>query len=160
MITIQELKAFHLFHGLKDEDLSRILPLCHERSLKKGTVCCPQGTPANELHLCRSGRVDIVVKHFEAPTIHVMIHSVPKGEAFGWSALAEPYRYTASAICAENTDEIYLRRSDLLKLFDQFPRTGYLFMRNLAALISSRLTEYAKRLSRDAALNAREDYEW
>ena len=159
-MTIQELKAFHLFHGLKDDELSRILPLCRERSCKKGAVCCLQGAPANELHLCRNGRVDIVVKHFEAPTIHVLIQSVLKGETFGWSALAEPCRYTASAICAENTDEIYLRRSDLLKLFFFFSRTGYIFMRNLAALISSRLTEYSKRLSRDAALDAREDYEW
>ena len=160
MITIRELKAFHLFHGLKNDELSRILPLCRERSLEKGAVCCLQGAPANELYLCRNGRVDIVVKHFEAPTVHVLIHSVLKGEAFGWSALAAPYRYTASAICAENTDEICLRRTSLLKLFDQCPRTGYVFMRNLAALISCRLTEYSKRLSRDAALDAREDYEW
>jgi len=160
MTNIQELKAFNLFDGLDDCELERIVPLCHERSLKKGAICCLQGTPAIDLHLCRSGQVDIVIKHFEAPTINVKIHSALKGEAFGWSALVEPYQYTASAICAEPSEEIYLRRVDLFNLFDQSPRMGYVFMKHLAALISSRLTEYSKRLSKENALDIRKDYEW
>jgi CRP-like cAMP-binding protein len=160
MTAIQELKAFNLFHGLNDDELNRIVPLCQERSLKKGAVCFLQGTAASELHLCRNGKVDIVVKHFEAPTIHVKIHTAVGGEALGWSALVEPYQYTATAICAENTEDIYLRRADLFKLFDQVPHIGYVFMKNLAALVSSRLTEYGRRLSKDAALDMRNDYEW
>ena len=160
MTTIQDLKKFNLFHGLDDSELNRIAPLCQERSLKEGTFCFQQGTTASELHLCRNGKVDIVVKHFEAPTIYVKIHTAAGGEAFGWSALVEPYQYTASAICARNTEEIYLRRADLFKLFDQFPHTGYVFMKNLAALVGSRLTEFEKRLSKDVAMDMRDDYEW
>lgn len=160
MTTIQELKSFNMFHGLDDNELQRLVPLCHERSLKKGDICCAQGTPANELHLCRHGQVDIVIKHFEAPTINVKILSVRKGDAFGWSALVRPYQYTASAICVKDTEEIYLKRTELFHLFDQNPRTGYVFMKNLAALVSCRLTEYSKRLSKDAALDTRADYEW
>ncbi len=160
MVTIHDLKVFNLFHGLNDDELNRIVPLCRERSLKEGAFCFKQGAPASEMHLCRSGKVNIVVKHFEAPTIYVKIHTASRGDAFGWSALVEPYQYTASAICEENTEEIYLRRVDLFKLFDPFPHIGYTFMKNLASLVSSRLTEYAERLSKDAALDMRDDYEW
>jgi CRP-like cAMP-binding protein len=160
MTTIQELKTYKLFHGLNDNELKRIAPLCQERSLNKGTVCFQQGTPASELHLCRNGKVNIVVQHFEAPTIYVKIHTAVEGEVFGWSALVEPYQYTASAICAEKTEEIYLRNADLLKLFDQVPRIGYVFMKNLAALVSSRVTDIGKKLSKDVALDARDDHEW
>lgn len=160
MTTIQELKSYKLFNGLTDDELSRIVPLCQERSLKKGTICFKQGTPASELHLCRIGKVNIVVQHFEAPTIYVRVHTAVEGEVFGWSALVEPFQYTASAICVENTEEIYLRNADLFKLFDQVPRTGYTFMKNLAAIVSSRVTDYGKRLSKDVALDARDDHEW
>jgi CRP-like cAMP-binding protein len=160
MTTIQELKSYKLFHSLDDDELNRIVPLFQERSMKEGTVCFRQGTPASELHLCRSGKVNIVVQHFEAPTIYVRIHTSQGGEAFGWSALVEPYQYTASAVCAEKTEEIYLRRTDLFRLVDQIPRIGYVFMKNLAALVSSRVTDYGMRLSKDIALDTRNDYEW
>jgi CRP-like cAMP-binding protein len=160
MTTIQELKSFNLFHGLNDGELERIAPLCQERSLKEGAVCFLQGTPASELHLCRNGKVNIVVKHWEAPHIYVKIHTALGGEAFGWSALVEPYKYTASAICAENTEEVYLQRAGLFKVFDEFPHMGLKFMKNLTALVRFRLTEYENRLSKDAALDIRDDYEW
>jgi CRP-like cAMP-binding protein len=160
MTTIQELKTFQLFDGLSDDDLKRLVPLANERSHNKGTICFRQGTPASELHLCRSGQVDIVVQHFEAPTIYVKIDTLLKGQAFGWSALVVPYFYTASAICAEKTAEIYFRRDDLFKLFDQVPIIGYVFMKNLAAIVSSRITKYEKRLSKDIAIDERNDYEW
>jgi len=160
MTTIQELRAFNLFQGLDDGELDKFIPLCHERTLKKGAIPCLQGTQAYDLHLCRNGKVDIVIKHFEAPTIFVKIHSTQRGEAFGWSALVKPFQYTASAVCAENTEEIYMGRTELFYLFDQFPRIGYIFMKNLSVLVSSRLTEYTKRLSKDIALEEREDYEW
>lgn len=160
MNTIQELKPFKLFDGLEEDELKRIASLAQERSLNKGTICFLQGTSASELHLCRNGKVDIVVQHFEAPTVYVRIHTAVDGETFGWSALVEPYKYTASAVCAENTEEIYFRKSDLIKLFDQSPHIGYIFMKNLAAIVSSRVTDFAKKLSKDVALNTRDDYEW
>ncbi|MCE5262391.1 MAG: cyclic nucleotide-binding domain-containing protein [Deltaproteobacteria bacterium] len=160
MATIHELKSFQVFHGLDDDELNRIAPLIQERSLDKGARCSLQGTDARELHLCRSGKVDIVIQHFEVPSVYVKIHTAMAGEAFGWSALVEPYKYTASALCADKTDEFYLRQTDLFKLFDNFPRIGYVLMKNLAALISSRVTDYSKRLSKDIALDTRDDYEW
>jgi signal-transduction protein with cAMP-binding, CBS, and nucleotidyltransferase domain len=160
MITIQELKSFKLFDGLSDEDLNRLAAIAQQRSHEKGTICFQQGTPASELHLCRSGQVDIVVRHFEAPTIRVKIDTLSEGQAFGWSALVAPYLYKASAICAKKTEEIYFRKEDLFKLFDQVPRVGYVFMKNLAAIISSRLTKYETKLSKDIAIDERDDYEW
>jgi len=101
-----------------------------------------------------------VVKLFEPWSREVTIYRTGGGELFGWSALVEPYRYTSSAKCAEKTEEIYIKGSDLLKLFEQYPRTGYVVMRNLSAIISSRLTETRQKLSKEYAEATQHDYEW
>jgi CRP-like cAMP-binding protein len=61
------------------------------------------------------------------------------GEIFGWSALVEGGKSTASAECLEESYLLALRKEDLENLFTGDPRLGYQFMRKLASLISHRL---------------------
>ena len=72
----------------------------------------------------------------------------------------EPYSYTSSARCAERTEEIYIKGSDLIGLFEQDPHIGYVVMRNLSTTISSRLTETRLKLSKEYAAATQHDYEW
>ena len=79
--------------------------------------------------------------------MEVKVHTIMEGEVFGWSALIEPYTYTSTAKCVEKVEEVYIKGSDLLNLFQQNLHIGYVVMRNLNAIISSRLTEDRQRLS-------------
>ena len=157
MVSVQVLKEFSLFTGLDDSQLTRIAELCHERTLDKNALCFSQGKRAMELHLCRSGKVHIWVKVFDMETV---VHTGKAGEVFGWSALVEPYIYTASAKCVEKVDEIYIERPALINLFEREPVIGYIMMRNLSALVSSRLTETTDALAKEIAVTISRDREW
>jgi len=86
-----------------------------------------------ELHLCRSGKVDIVVELSQpSGVVEVTVHTAEEGDVFGWSAVVEPHTYTASARCS---------------LFEQNPRMGYIVMRNLSSAVSSRLTDTRQKLT-------------
>ncbi len=148
MISVQVLKGFSVFKGLDDGELSKLVELCRERTFKKGSFCFHQDKRAMELHLCRSGKVDIVVE-LSKPTgiVEVTVHTVDEGEVFGWSAVVGPHTYTASAKCTEKTEDICIKGSDLIKLFEQSPRIGYIVMRNLNSAVSSRLADTRQKLT-------------
>ncbi len=158
MISHEVLKEFALFEGLNNEVLKNIAGLCHEHSYREGESCFLQGRKATELYLCRSGRVDVTVQVREPWGMEVTVHTSTAGELFGWSAMLEPYVYTASAKCQEITDVICINRSDLIDFFRKSPEVGYLVMTNLGAVISSRLTESRLKLSK--AMAAAANLEW
>lgn len=139
MVSSQNLKEFELFQGLDDSALAKLVELCHERSFEDGALCFVQGKKAIELHLCRSGKVDIMVKIYEPWSAEVTTYTAMAGEAFGWSALIETNVYTASAKCVGKVEEIYITRRDLIKLFTQNHYIGYVVMRNLIKVMNSRL---------------------
>jgi CRP-like cAMP-binding protein len=148
MVTIDDLKKFRVFMGLDDTELASIVELCRERTFGKGAVCFSQGQRAMELHLCRTGKVDIVVE-LEQPSgqVEETVHTSVEGEIFGWSAVVEPHIYTASARCVEKTEDICIKGTDLMKLFEQNTGIGYVVMRNLSSAVSSRLTDIRQKLS-------------
>lgn len=158
MISHETLKEFSLFEGVNDEVLKDIAKLCHERSYKEGDPCFLQERSATELYLCRSGSVDVTVQVREPWGMEVTVHTARAGELFGWSAILEPYVYTASAKCQERTEIICINRSDLIDFFGKKPEAGYLLMTNLGAVISSRLTESRLKLSK--AMAAAANLEW
>ena len=147
MISSQTLKVFGLFNGLDDSELAEIAEFCHERNRQAGTVCFIQGRNATDVHLCHRGKVDIIIQLYEPWGMEVKVHTTKEGEVFGWSALIESHTYTSSAMCAGNVEELYIKGSDLLALFEQNHHMGYVVMKNLSAIISSRLTTDRQRLS-------------
>jgi CRP-like cAMP-binding protein len=147
MVSTLVLKEFGLFRGLDESELVRIAELCREHPMKSDEVIFSEGTRAAHLHLCRNGKVDIVIRVREPWNKNVTVHTAGAGELFGWSAMVAPYTYTASAECADDGEEIRIMGAELLKLFDKNPRVGLVVWRNLSAEISARLTQTRQRLS-------------
>lgn len=146
MVTAAALKKFELFKGLSDDSLARLTELCHIYAMNEGDHIFAEGTKARDVHLCRSGRVDILIWMSKPWNRNIAVHRAGRGEAFGWSALVAPYIYTASAECVESGEEIRLKGSELLTVFQQEPAVGYTIMENLSASISLRLTQTRQRL--------------
>lgn len=158
MVTMQELKEFSLFREFGDSELNKIAALCREQNVSPDTLLFAQGNKATKLHLCRSGRVDIVVRLSEPQGIEVVVHRAKTGDLFGWSSLVEPFIYTASAKCMETTETIFIEASDLIRLFEENPTIGYIFMKNLTTVISLRLTEYRTKLGKEIAAAIRKEW--
>jgi len=147
MVSALALKGFEIFKGLEEGELARIVSLCSERAMSQGETIFPEGTRAKNLHLCRSGKVDLLIWVREPWNKNVTVHRAEAGELFGWSAVVAPYTYTASAECVEDGEEIRITGSALLELFDQHPRIGFVVMKNISTDISARLTQIRQKLS-------------
>lgn len=138
--------------------MTKIVEICHERTLDKGELYFAQDKKATEIHLCRSGRVDIVVRLSEPWGIEVTVYKAKAGEIFGWSSVLEPSIYTSSARCVERTEDIYIQASDSLNLFEEELHTGYVVMRNLSSIINFRLAEYRSKLSIELAASIQKEW--
>jgi len=147
MVNALVLKGFGLFRGLDEKELTKIAELCSERAISQGETIFSEGTRAKTVHLCRSGKVDIVMWVREPWNKNVVVHRAEAGEVFGWSALVAPYTFTASAECVESGEEILISGSALLDLFDQNPHIGYVVIRDLSTEISARLTQIRQKFS-------------
>jgi CRP-like cAMP-binding protein len=69
-----------------------------------------------------------------------------KGELFGWSALVEPKKYSATVKCLKETKVFSLSADKLEQLFKDDPLMGFVFMKRIACLIDNRLSSMRKRL--------------
>ncbi len=140
MISTEILKGFRLFGELSEAELIQIAKLCHERTYEDGSVIFTIGGSAKDVYLLKSGKVDIQIefKIYENE-VKTTIYTVGKGEIFGWSTLVPPHRLTASARCQGKSDVITINGKDLMELLERERNIGYVVMKNLSALVSSRL---------------------
>jgi len=140
MISTQILKSFSVFGGLSETELTKIAKLCCERTYEDGSVIFTIGGSATDVYLLKIGKVDIQIefKIYENE-IRATVYTVGKGEIFGWSALVPPHRLTASARCQGKSDIIMINGKELMEFLEKDRRIGYVVMKNLSALISSRL---------------------
>ncbi len=140
MVSTEILKSFNLFSGLSQTELDGIAKLCRERTYESGSVIFTIGGSATDVYLLETGKVDIQIefKIHEYETV-ATVYTVGKGEIFGWSALVPPHRLTASARCEGKADVIMINGKELMEFLEKDSRIGYVVMKNLGALISSRL---------------------
>lgn len=145
MVSVEVLKGFHLFEGLDENELGQIVDLCNERSYEEGSIIFTAGilgpaSPAAEIYLLENGEVDIqvelVVYDLEA---RITVYTVRKGETFAWSALVPPHKLTASARCREKSEVITINGKQLMDVLEKNSHMGYVVMRNLSKVVSSRL---------------------
>ncbi len=141
-----------VFQGVPEEDLQLLVPLCQEKMAIKDALVLKQGEPARFLYLVDEGRIGIQM-NLERPdgssTGPKAVASIGPREAFGWSALVQPYRSTLSATAVEMSRLIALEGSTLLEHLGRHPNTGYLVMVNVASLIAELLAETREALVYD-----------
>lgn len=140
MVSSEILKSFGLFSGLSQTELAGIARLCRERTYENGSVIFTIGGSAADVYLLKTGKVDIQIE-FKIYDYEIMttVYTVEKGEIFGWSALVPPHRLTASARCEGKADVMMINGKELIEFLEKDRRIGYVVMKNLSALISSRL---------------------
>jgi len=140
MISTEILKGFSLFGGLSETDLAGVAKLCRERTYENGSVIFTIGGSATDIYLLKAGKVEIQIEFkIYDQEVRATVYTVGKGEIFGWSALVPPHRLTASARCQGRADVLMINGKELLEVLEKDKRIGYVVMKNLSALVSSRL---------------------
>lgn len=128
-----------LFKGVSQRFITRIANGADEQNYKKDSVIFNRGEDAPHFYVLAAGDVHIDIGGAEG-TLAV---SRP-GEVFGWSALVEPYRYTATARCVQDTKVIRISRDLLEAAIEEHPSEGLVVLKHLTGVIAGRL-RYAYR---------------
>lgn len=137
MISLDDMKRIEFFADLTEEELKTLQELCEEKEYRKGEVIFEEDSPAENLYVLKRGKISIDIKVTGGRMLSVLTIS-KFAEPFGWSALVAPFRFTASARCIEDSTVISIDGKKLMALIEQDYRMGFLIMRRIAKIISSR----------------------
>lgn len=143
MIAISIMKEFSFFKEFTNDQLIKLEALAKEEQYQAGAQLYANGDPARCLYLLREGKVALFMDNYMGPgkpPMQVTIDIVGKGESMGWSAVVEPFVYTLSARCLEDTKLIAFDSQKLLDLMEEDKVLGFSVMRAIAKVISLRLT--------------------
>lgn len=139
MVSIDILSQIGLFMGLPQHQLDAIADLCEEITFQAEEMPFREGEKADCLYILMEGKVNIQVGLTSRPQQITVAVISQVGQAFGWSSLVTPHRYTASAICKEPSHLIALNGQELMRILEQNPEAGFLVIRRISELVSNRL---------------------
>jgi CRP-like cAMP-binding protein len=140
MIEYNNLKKISFFQDFTEDELRSLQNICYEESYKKGDFIFTDGSPAEHLYVLKKGMISIEIEITGGKHISVLTIS-QFAESFGWSALVEPFSFTASARCVEDSTVFSIDGEKLKALIEKDYRMGFLIMRRVAKTISERVRD-------------------
>ena len=141
MLTTQDVQGYKLFTGLAENELREIASLCRRRSYESNSVIFDPDTPSEEIFLVEGGNDAIQIEiPLGVQEAKIVIHTLSKGETFGWAALGSQHVKTATARCLESVRVISINGKSLMQLLETNNHIGYQVMKNLSDIISARLS--------------------
>lgn len=150
MMIVEAIEESDLFKGVTQEFMNEIGRIGEIRSFKRDAIICKANEKAKHIYQLIEGQIDIMLAEKE------IIHFTVKrpGEIFGWSALVEPYIYTATARSKTDVRVVKISRESLEKIIIQYPADGLAILRHLTSIISQRLRHaylyiYSKELTKN-----------
>ncbi len=137
MISPELLRRYTFFNGFTAQDLKELAMSAQEENHASGDLLFSEGEHADALHFLCDGEVEILIN---AEGENIPISTLPAGEPVGWSALIEPYVFTATARATRACRVIAFGRQELLKRMEN-PKFTAILMRKVAEVISRRLKD-------------------
>ena len=146
MIGNDFLQSVGIFKGLDESQLTAVRGCCQLEQYKADSKLFGEGQSASNLYIVKTGQVDL---RFDLPgratSEKNTISTIMESNAFGWSSLVAPYKYSLSAYCSTQSCEVVkIDRQSLFKLFEEDHRLGYLVLSNLARVIGKRFQKIEK----------------
>ena len=130
----------YLFRNLSDEKMNALGAISGLQTVPKGHWLFHKAESAKHIYLVEDGAIELVMP--VEPDIEIPVALIRPGNGcVGVGALLEPYPYTLSARCKEDSHLTVIASADLLALFQTDPEFGSTVMANLAQRLLERLRE-------------------
>lgn len=141
-----ELAQIKIFQGLAQDELLDIAAKCRSGSCSANEVFLKEGDKVTEVYFVKNGRlqVEFTIPHALHPD-KVIVEVLGPGELFAWSALVSSI-LTASVRSLEQTEYLAVNVADLMAMCERKTHMGYVIMRNVNHVISSRLEKSRQQL--------------
>jgi CRP-like cAMP-binding protein len=140
-----QLPSCYLFQKLSAPQLEALAAITFEEQYQKGQWLFQKDQEADKLYLVKKGAVELLIKVQDTIEIPIAIMR-PNNGCVGISALVDPFRYTLSARCTEDSTLLIIKREDLQALMCKDHELGCVMMNNLAQKLLARLTENRQEL--------------
>ena len=164
MLDKELLKVFPIFSEFPQEHLSEMAQWGKVLEFDLNQTIFQDGENAFDLYGVVDGKVELslmvrnellktdiqyeesIQTHIETVEKDIIVDSIEPGEIFGWSALIKPRRFTTTAKCSKSAKIVSLPADQLKAIFDKNPQIGYVFMEQLAEIVSQRLRNRTEKL--------------
>lgn len=133
------LKKTKVFKDLSSEEINMVEKPAKERTYKADSRVIKEGNPSTEFFICIEGELVIQIDVPGRGTITT--RTISGKNIFGWSALANIPHYGASVTTNKDSKVLVFSGAEMKKMFEEYPHMGYLVMRNLINVVSSRLQD-------------------
>lgn len=129
-----------LFEGLEQAEIKALVNKGEIKSFEPGETVVKEGDSGDTFFCVVSGSVEIVVA---APNTGepVVLKSLAEGGIVGEMVLLKQNIRTASVIASKKSDLVCWHYSQCIDLFNSNPVLGYKLMRNLAFMVTQKLTD-------------------
>lgn len=157
MISSENLKLAQstIFDDIPDGVVVELCAQGQEIPYSANDLLFQRGDDADELMILKEGVVELMIPvQIMGVTRELSMETKQPGDVVAWSALVDPHYCTLSARCASDCILTRFNRNTLYTFFESDPRTGYLFMRNLAGVIGRRLQAMQTMWMHDLQANA------
>ncbi|MDP7239212.1 MAG: Crp/Fnr family transcriptional regulator [Candidatus Latescibacteria bacterium] len=133
--------------GLTEEELKVISPICHELQFKEGEELFSEASKGSELYIICKGRISVEVALLNGVGRRSeRLELATSGMIVGELALVDGSPRSARAFSYEDTTVLEIKSDDIRKIMEEYPRIGYIVMRNLAVVLTRRLRNTNLRL--------------
>lgn len=132
------LKSNDLFKGLSDDDVNQIAEICEKNVFKAGSIIFKEQSKGTGMYILVKGKVDIQMSmgiDDEPATVHV----IKEGEVFGELSLVDKAPRSATARAGIESIAFVLEANRFEELNQKNSCIGFIVMRNIARIVSSRL---------------------
>ena len=134
------LTSCYLFEGLSQSQLERITAITREQQFQRDQWLFHEEQAALDLYLVKNGAVELVIKVEGAIEIPIAVIR-PDNGCLGVSTLVDPYRYSLSARCLDDSTLMAISKTQLDELMDADAELRCIIMTNLATKLLNRLKE-------------------
>lgn len=152
MVSPELLRRYPFFAGLSMEQITTLAKLADEVSVAADHYLFREGDELERFYIVREGKVALIiglmalgdrtsVAELAAKEREIVIGTVGAGEVLAWSALAPPYRATASGKTQAPCRLIGFDCAALRPLLVANPELGYLLMQKVVQVARDRLND-------------------
>ncbi|MBW2572404.1 MAG: Crp/Fnr family transcriptional regulator [Deltaproteobacteria bacterium] len=139
MVNFNDLKSIIMLNCLKDSMLDKLSSITSIEEYRSGDYIFNEGEDAKNIYAVIEGKVRLEID--EKYTTRISINDINQGMIFGFSALVdtEKKNYTTYAKVLTDVKLYKWKAPDLETLFYQDFEMGFLFMKEIAKIIKTRL---------------------
>jgi CRP-like cAMP-binding protein len=139
MVSPEVIRRYPFFAGLSLEQINVMAKAAREEQVDAGHFFLREKDETPFLYLLVEGEVNIVIE-LPGQDKEIIIGSVGPGDVFAWSALVPPHTATASVKASSDCQVIAIDCRQLLEVFEEDCRFGYVMMTKAAQVTRDRVT--------------------